>query len=336
MKKCSGLLIVALVLAATVISNISCKKSHNPIKFPLGTFPDSVYNLEGINSAFDDRNSTLYELNGSYPIIFSSNRGSNGGQYDLVQGLVWYKFDQTTGAFTLDSETTTDPFLSSLINKANTAGNDFGPLEVYSSSDGYNYLVLASQNAGGPLDLYYLKHLPRFNDNMPAIGGPYAVRVFNTGTDEAYLSFDENKDSVYFTSDRNGKYHIFCSKRPPSSNPDTWFNQPFEASAVVDSINYNGYNDICPYVIKNVMIFASDRPGGIGKYDLYYSVFKKGKWSSPVNLGPDINSDQNENRPVLERNADYTNWFLIFSSDKTGGLAKGGFDLYFTGFKIPE
>ena len=81
------------------------------------------------------------------------------------------------------------------------------------------------------------------------------------------------------------------------------------------------------------MVFASDMPGGSGGFDLYYSVFRNGKWSSPVNLGPEINSTANEYRPVLGIDLKYENRFLIFSSDRSGG--KGGYDLYFTGISLP-
>ena len=82
------------------------------------------------------------------------------------------------------------------------------------------------------------------------------------------------------------------------------------------------------------MIFTSNRPGGFGGYDLYYSVFRKGKWSSPVNFGPGINTSSDEYRPVIGYHPDFTNNFLMFSSNRPGG--KGGFDLYFTGVNFPE
>jgi hypothetical protein len=90
------------------------------------------------------------------------------------------------------------------------------------------------------------------------------------------------------------------------------------------------------------MVFASNRPfreGESANFDLYYSIYKHGKWSSPVNFGSDtvnfgsdINTSSNEYRPVLLANIDFTNYILIFSSDRPGG--KGGYDLYFKGVTI--
>jgi hypothetical protein len=331
MKKPSYLILVLLILLIIFTSITGCKKAENPIKYPLGTFPDSVYNLAGLNSQYDDKNSTLYLIGNTFPIIFSSNRGSLGGQFDLVQGNIGFTFDQTTGSFSVSSAMSVDPFYASLISQANTAGNDFGPLDHFSSADGNEYLILASQDAGDSLDLYYLKYLPHFNDNMPVVHGPFAAKVFNTEYNEAYISFDTNEDSAYFSSDRNGKYDIFLQKKPAGTFLDTWFNRDFATSILVDSVNSSS-DDKCPFVYKNIMLFISNRLGGMGGYDIYYSVFKNGNWSSPVNMGPRINTASDEYRPILGYHPGFNNMFMVFSSDKPGG--KNGFDLYFTGVNI--
>jgi hypothetical protein len=332
--KRSSLILPFLLVQVIILSFFAgCKKTDNPIKYPKGTFPDSVYNLTGLNSQYDDYNSTLYILGNNLPILFSSNRSSSGGQFDLVQGRIWYQFDQTTGAFSVGSEMISDVFLATLINKANTTGNDFGPYNIFSSTDGYEYLFLASQNGATQLDLFYLKNLPRFGNSIPVITGPSPVKLLNSGSDDAYISFDLNEDSAYFSSNRGGNYDIYLHKRSSVMSLDAWLSQNFAASSPVDSIN-SAYEDKCPFVYKNILLFTSNRPGGMGGYDLYYSVFNKGKWSSPLNLGPDINTASDEFRPLLGYHPDFKNLFMVFSSNKPGGT--GGFDLYFTGVTIPK
>jgi hypothetical protein len=308
-----------------------CKKTSNPIKFARGTFPDSVINIEGLNSPYDDYNSTLYILGNTSPIIFSSNRGTSGQSYDLVQGSISFQFDQTSGAFQMSGQMTSNPFFTALLNKVNTPGDDLGPYTLLSSDEGYEYLVVASQDMGGILKLYYLKHLPYFGTYNPAISGPYPVRVLNTAGNDSYFSFNTRQDTAYFSSDIGGDFDIYFHKRTTGTVLDEWFNQDPESSEKVDSIN-SSYNDRCPFVYKNIMVFSSDRAGGIGGYDLYYSLFRNGKWSSPVNFGLKINTSENEFRPIVGSNTDFTNNFLIFSSTRTGG--KGGYDLYFTGLTI--
>jgi hypothetical protein len=322
-------LIFSIFLISITLTD--CKKTSNPIVYTRGTFPDSAFNMAHLNSAYDDYNLSLYQINGTSPVVFSSNRKSSGGQFDLVQGNFSFTFDQTNGAFELGSEVTNDAFLDKLINKAQTAGNDFGPYRLYSSVDGYEYLILASVNTAGNLDLFYLKNRPTSGTSLPEVYGPYPIKLLNTSSDDAYISFDTNQDSAYFCTNKDGNFDIFIQKRPAEKDLSSWFNLDYSASSIVDSINSAG-DDKCPYVLKKVMVFASNRPGGLGGYDLYYSIFKKGKWSSPVNLGPGVNTSSDEYRPVLGQHEDYTNMFMMFSSNRPGG--KGGFDLYFKGVEF--
>jgi hypothetical protein len=309
-----------------------CKKTDNPVKYNSGTFPDSVVNLAAINSQYDDYNISLPQFTGDAPIIFSSNRKSNGGQFDLEQAEISFVFDKSTGEFTINAMMSSDPFLEKLIGKAITVGNDFGPYRLFSSVDGYEYMILSSVNDAGNLDLYYLKNQPVYNTSLPSIDGPHPVNVLNTDSDDAYICFNTKQDTAYFTSDRNGNFDIFSQAVTNNLSLSEWFAQGLANSSVVDSIN-SQYNDKCPMVYKNIMVFTSDRPGGIGGFDLYYSVMHAGKWGSPVNLGPTINTSSDEYRPVIGYHPDFTNLFLMFSSNRPGG--KGMFDLYFTGIELP-
>ena len=69
------------------------------------------------------------------------------------------------------------------------------------------------------------------------------------------------------------------------------------------------------------MIFASDRPGGYGGYDLYYTEYGADGWSAPVNLGPDVNSGSDELACFWGPDG-----LIAFASNRPGGL--GGLDLY--------
>jgi hypothetical protein len=326
-------LMLILSILSGLISFTNCKKTDNPVKYPLGTFPDTVINLSDINSPYDDYNIALNQITVNSPIIFSSNRKSSGGQFDLEQALLTFAFDKSNGSFTLDAGMSEDAFLNKLINKAKTAGNDFGPFRFFNPSDGFEYLVLSSANPGGNLDLYYLKNRPASNSVLPDIDGPFPVTLLNTGSDEAYFCFDTNLDSAYFSSNYGGNFDIYLQKRPVGKDLTSWFNTGYAISSGADSIN-SGSDDKCPYVFKKIMVFTSNRPGGFGGYDLYYSIFRKGKWSSPVNFGPRINTSSDEYRPVIGFYPDFANYFMMFSSNRQGG--KGGFDLYFSGIEFPE
>lgn len=67
--------------------------------------------------------------------------------------------------------------------------------------------------------------------------------------------------------------------------------------------------------------FVSDMPGGYGGMDIYYSNIEYGFLSSPINLGPAVNSAQNEMFPFEKEDGT-----LYYASDKQGGI--GGMDIY--------
>jgi Tol biopolymer transport system component len=76
---------------------------------------------------------------------------------------------------------------------------------------------------------------------------------------------------------------------------------------------------------ERVMIFASNRKGGLGGTDLYI-IRKKpdGTWNEPQNLGPKINTKFDEDAPFLHPDGKT----LYFSSNGLEGM--GEFDIYYT------
>lgn len=83
------------------------------------------------------------------------------------------------------------------------------------------------------------------------------------------------------------------------------------------------------------LYFASDMPGTLGKFDLFYvDVKPDGTYGAPVNLGSGINTEHREQFPFIAQNGD-----LYFSSN--GQFGFGGLDVFWskldgTGFKKPD
>ena len=73
----------------------------------------------------------------------------------------------------------------------------------------------------------------------------------------------------------------------------------------------------------SMLIFSSDMPGGQGGRDLWYSEYDKrgDSWSTPVNLGPEVNTAGDELFPTYAKNGD-----LFFAS--TGHKGLGGLDIF--------
>ena len=72
------------------------------------------------------------------------------------------------------------------------------------------------------------------------------------------------------------------------------------------------------------LYFVSDRPGGYGGNDIWYAErdMETGSWAQPVNMGLEINTENNEISPGLSARGT----ILFFSSDRPGGF--GNYDLY--------
>ena len=74
---------------------------------------------------------------------------------------------------------------------------------------------------------------------------------------------------------------------------------------------------------KDTVYFTSDAHKGYGGLDIFFLTRnQKGKWSKPVNLGPTINTPQDEYSPFLSQDGST----LYFSSAGHDGI--GGFDIF--------
>ena len=68
------------------------------------------------------------------------------------------------------------------------------------------------------------------------------------------------------------------------------------------------------------LFFSSDMPGGFGKMDLYMCRKEGDSWGTPVNLGNEVNTEENEVFPFFRKDV------LYFSSDGLSGY--GGLDVF--------
>lgn len=108
---------------------------------------------------------------------------------------------------------------------------------------------------------------------------------------------------------------IYFSKVSPDGKLEGFTAFPFN-----DSIRYAVMHPFVDEEAKR-LYFTSDMPGGMGKFDLYYSQYDENMvFSTPVNLGPEVNTSGNETHPFRKGNKFY------FSS--TGHKGLGGLDIF--------
>jgi chitodextrinase/ribosomal protein L24E len=182
---------------------------------------------------------------------------------------------------------------------------------------------LTRKNLEG-IRLYELYFAPFNQEGVPGRPVRFAPNLGkNANVGPASVTSDGN--TLYFTRNyseggRPGRKEpnrlgIFIARRNGSQWTDI---RPFE-------YNDPDYNLSFPYVTVDgkYLFFCSDKPGGLGKYDIYVCEYLDGKWSEPSNLGPTVNSSYAEIHPFLHNSGR-----LYFSSDRPGGM--GGLDIWYS------
>lgn len=88
------------------------------------------------------------------------------------------------------------------------------------------------------------------------------------------------------------------------------------------NLNSDKYSIRHPFISPDgkTLFFASDKPGGFGGLDIYYSEKKDSLFGEPINLGPIVNTTENEAFPT------FTDSSLYFSSN--GFIGYGNYDIF--------
>lgn len=106
-------------------------------------------------------------------------------------------------------------------------------------------------------------------------------------------------------------------------NNNLW-GKPYE----VEAVNTANYTTTQPFITKinnkEVLFFSSNREGGEGLMDIWYSIADNGKFNKPVNAGKIVNTIEDEITPFYS----VKDSLLYFSSNWHEGL--GGFDIFST------
>ena len=144
--------------------------------------------------------------------------------------------------------------------------------------------------------------------------------VVNSSSNDGLPSISADGLELYFGSDRSRekfKFDIWICKR---SNVSSDWGPPENLDSSVNS----PYSDHWPEISADgleLYFYSLDRPGGYGSGDIWLTTrtTKEDPWGDPVNLGPVINSSEDDGAPAISTDG----LELYFSSLKSGDL-----DLY--------
>jgi outer membrane protein OmpA-like peptidoglycan-associated protein len=196
---------------------------------------------------------------------------------------------------------------------------------VFSSNRNSGLSYHSNSQNKGLFKIYYVDTTGKADWESARLFSKNLTTIMNDGP----VTFNRSKDTIYFSRNQD-----ITNKMGDVSGPRNKLG--IFSAILMDGqwtkvrelrINNQWYNITTPCLSQDgkKLFFASDKPGGYGGSDLYYSRWRGDRWEDPVNLGPVINTKGNESYPYLTQSGD-----LFFSSDGHPGL--GGKDIFFSIF----
>ena len=240
--------------------------------------------------------------------------------------------------FAMKQKTRRHRYTITSFSKVNTtSSDDFSPM----IGDRNNKTLLFTSDREGGVSKKFLPWTMRSYTDIWQIskqgrkgnarwGKPELVEGINTDFSDGVVTFNKRFSVMYFTqcNNKDGKA-LNCKIYEARKSGKGWevnFEEPL--SFCKDSFTY-GHPALSPD--GKSLYFSSNRPGGFGNdvkgelptKDLYVATYsRRGKtWSDPINLGPEINTEDNEVFPYIANDGT-----LYFSSN--GHIGMGGLDMY--------
>lgn len=140
--------------------------------------------------------------------------------------------------------------------------------------------------------------------------------VVNNPYHDSNVALSANGNTLFLFKDEGGGDIFYCERQTggeygaPIPMPGI-INSSFEEKSVTISRD------------EKTLYFSSNRPGGFGGLDIYRATKdSKGEWTSVKNLGPNINTDLDDDGPYIDSDG----VTLYFSSKGRKGM--GGFDVF--------
>ena len=102
------------------------------------------------------------------------------------------------------------------------------------------------------------------------------ISYLNSNKDDAYPTLNKDSSAIYFCSNRNYSFDIFKVELPSNKTLFANISDTATKAVVRDNVLSSDYDDKCPFIMENMMVFTSNRLGGFGGFDLYYSILPQG------------------------------------------------------------
>jgi OmpA-OmpF porin, OOP family len=211
----------------------------------------------------------------------------------------------------------------------NSEGDNFAPFYLREN----NLLIFTSSR---PADRGQFKRqnlMLSIKDDSAFLSPDFMDFPINSEYNEGCFTYSKQTQTIYFARDIKHNSDIYQLKAEISDSGIIYLGIPEKCQTINSS-----YWDSEPSVTNDgkTLYFASNRPGGYGKSDIWVSQKdENGDWMTPENLGNIINSASDEFAPFIFSDSS----MLFFSSDGHSGF--GGLDFFFslkdeTGWASPQ
>jgi outer membrane protein OmpA-like peptidoglycan-associated protein len=135
------------------------------------------------------------------------------------------------------------------------------------------------------------------------------------------INTNEHDASIALSADGKKLYIYRFNDIWQSEYKDGKWNKPLKLNKTIDGKTTHE-SSMTLTSDGNTIYFSSERDGGFGGKDLYVSTKQSdGIWGEPENLGPNINTEMDEDAPFI-----VSDKILYFSSQAHGSI--GGFDVF--------
>jgi hypothetical protein len=269
-----GLIVVALALAAPAV--VTAKQ--------FTTWGTAVKEEAAINSPQAD--GCPIESPDGLSLYIASTRPRADGTSDAND--IW-----VAQRAAKDAEWTAPEHLPAPVN---SAAADFCPTPL---NGGYLLFVSSRGPVCGAGDMYITRLHPVRGWEQPTNLGcnPFGPNTSGAEFSPSLVETDHGVE-LYFSSgvpNVAGTQDIYVSRQRADGT--------FGPGEPVTELNLAAHDDQMPNVSRDGLeiVFASNRPGGAGTFDVYtaHRASTDDPWSTPVNLGPAVNTERPETRPSL-------------------------------------
>jgi tetratricopeptide (TPR) repeat protein len=214
----------------------------------------------------------------------------------------------------------------------NTAASEYAPVITADESE-IIYTYRGPQSTGGLEDI-------RFKADT---NGEYYEDIFITQkvglnwiTPEKVDDLDSKGNDAGIALSNDGQT-LFSFRSTPEDGGDIYMSKLSGTSwskpeRMGSNINTKYWEGSCSLTSDGkTLYFASERPGGFGGRDIYYSRLQKdGTWGPAHNLGANINTPLNDDAPFIHPDG----VTLFFSSE--GWNSMGGYDIFYSTLNLED